>query len=253
MGRAPPTKTSCMQSRKLKRSTIGDGPAGPGNGPASSPGARIHLRRGQRLSLDRLGTDGLLRIERGCLTLRATTTLGGNRVVLVLFPEDMISHEAVPPLPEASLMAALPATVLRLQPKSGEGDGQVAHAFARLASRTTLHAIALSELTAEQRVASCLIEMALRLGSPTPAGCAFELPLSRTDIAHYLALNPDTTSRIMSRLRLRGLLASPVRGWVTLPDLAALATMTPLAATFGSLWPAAVCGGVLDTAGVPHP
>jgi CRP/FNR family transcriptional regulator len=245
-----------MQTSKLKRSMIANRTAGPGEACACSPsGARIHLKRGQHLPLDRLGTGELLRIERGCLILKAATPEGTNRVVLVLFPDDMISREAMPPLPAIGLTAALPATVLRLQREpnetAGKADGQVADAYARLAARAVLHAIALSELTAEQRIATFLIEMALRLGSPTPAGCAFELPLSRTDLAHYLALNPDTTSRLMSRLRVRGLLTSPARGWATIPNLATLAAITPLAATLRGLWPAAECGAGLDDARAP--
>lgn len=220
-----------------------------------APGARLHLRRGQLLPLDRLGCDDILCVESGCLALKAETPGGASRVVEVLYPDDMISREAAPPLPAIGLTAALPATVLRLpqRPDVGAGatDDRIVHAFARLAARTALHAIVLSELTAEQRIATFLVEMALRSGGPTDTGCTFELPLSRTDIAHYLALNPDTTSRLVSRLRQRGLFTSPARGWVMIPDFETLAAMSPLTATLRVLCRTSDAGTRPEAAAIP--
>ncbi|MBS0242070.1 MAG: Crp/Fnr family transcriptional regulator, partial [Proteobacteria bacterium] len=90
---------------------------------------------------------------------------------------------------------------------------------------------------AEQRLATFILEIALRFGTMTPAGCSLELPLSRTDMAHYLALNPDTMSRLMSRLKERGILATPSRGWVIVKQITALADLTPLTGALLRLWP----------------
>ena len=60
--------------------------------------------------------------------------------------------------------------------------------------------LALGTLTAEQRVAAFLLDMAqrhLRLGfSP----CHFLLRMGRTDIASFLALKHETVTRALSRL-----------------------------------------------------
>ena len=74
---------------------------------------------------------------------------------------------------------------------------------------------------------------------PGAAGVAFELPLSRTEIADYLALNADTLSRIMSRLKGRGLVARTGRDRALVADWDGLCAMSPLA---GAL--AAAHGGV---------
>jgi CRP/FNR family transcriptional regulator len=80
-----------------------------------------------------------------------------------------------------------------------------------------------------------LIEIGLRLGSSAPTGMALDVPLSRTDIADYLALNPDTLSRITSRFRARGLLLSARSGHAVLPAWEALCAATPVAAALLAL------------------
>jgi CRP/FNR family transcriptional regulator len=70
----------------------------------------------------------------------------------------------------------------------------------------------LGRKTAEQRVASLLLEFAERL-APSPAAgriCSFDLPLSRTEMADFLGLSLETVSRQVGKLRTRGVIA--VRG-----------------------------------------
>lgn len=205
---------------------------------------RVHLRRRQTLPLDRIPAGDLLHVERGCIVMQAPTDDGRRRIALVLFPGDVVCREVAPPLPGIALTAATAATVTRSSRSAS--DGSIASIFARLASRAALHAIVLNELNAEQKLATFLVEMALRFGTRTPAGCSFELPLSRSDIAHYLALNPDTMSRLSSRLRANGLIMAPTKGWTTLPHFEALAALTPLAGTLRRLWPSGDCGCFLD-------
>ena len=76
------------------------------------------------------------------------------------------------------------------------------------AGRMRLHAAMLSSLDSEQKLIALLTELAIRTGQKTPTGTVFELPLRRTDIATYLGLNPDTVSRLLSRLRTAGLISS---------------------------------------------
>ncbi len=58
---------------------------------------------------------------------------------------------------------------------------------------------------------------------------AFELPFNRKDIADYLGLNPDTLSRIMSRLKAAGLIGHSERNRAVVRDFPALAARTPAA------------------------
>ena len=63
-----------------------------------------------------------------------------------------------------------------------------------------------------------LVELALRTGVSLPSGVAFELPFNRKDIADYLGLNPDTLSRIMSRLKTAGLIGHSERNRAVVRD-----------------------------------
>ena len=58
---------------------------------------------------------------------------------------------------------------------------------------------------------------------------AFDLPFNRKDIADYLGLNPDTLSRIMSRLKAAGLIAHSERNRAVVRDFPALAARSPAA------------------------
>ena len=63
----------------------------------------------------------------------------------------------------------------------------------------------LGQFDCEQRVATVPVELALRTGMQRPSGgVAFDIPSPATDAAYYLGLNPDTLSRVMSRLRAQG-------------------------------------------------
>jgi CRP/FNR family transcriptional regulator len=97
-------------------------------------------------------------------------------------------------------------------------------------ARQAIHAVSLGQFDCEQRVATLLIELALRTARPSPgAGVTFEMPFSRKDIADYLGLNPDTLSRVVSRLKTAGLIGHPVRSRIMVRDLAALAARSPAA------------------------
>jgi hypothetical protein len=78
-------------------------------------------------------------------------------------------------------------------------DHDVAHQLWALTSRELRRAqdhIMLLVKTAQERVASFLLEMARRM----PAGEAIELPMSRQDIADYLGLTIETVSRTLTHL-----------------------------------------------------
>lgn len=67
----------------------------------------------------------------------------------------------------------------------------------------------LGRKTAEQRVASLLLEFAERLSTPPAPGRvrSFDLPLSRTEMADFLGLSLETVSRQVGKLRTRGVIA----------------------------------------------
>ena len=80
------------------------------------------------------------------------------------------------------------------------------------------HHIMLLVKTAQERVASFLLEMAERM----PSGTMFELPMSRQDIADYLGLTIETVSRTLTQLENAATIALPSSRQVVLRNRAAL-------------------------------
>ncbi len=72
--------------------------------------------------------------------------------------------------------------------------------------------------TAQERVVSFLLEMAARM----PGGNAFELPMSRQDIADYLGLTIETVSRTLTHLENAAAIELPSSRRVILRNRAAL-------------------------------
>jgi CRP/FNR family transcriptional regulator, nitrogen fixation regulation protein len=75
--------------------------------------------------------------------------------------------------------------------------------------------------SAQERVASFLLEMAARL----PAGNAIELPMSRQDIADYLGLTIETVSRTLTSLESAAAIEVPTSRRIVLRNRSALIRM----------------------------
>jgi CRP/FNR family nitrogen fixation transcriptional regulator len=88
--------------------------------------------------------------------------------------------------------------------------------------RAQEHLLVLGRQSAVERVAAFLIDMSERQGGLR----MIELPMSRTDIADYLGLTIETISRVLSKLRQKGIIRLPsLRGveivkWQVLQDMA---------------------------------
>jgi CRP/FNR family nitrogen fixation transcriptional regulator len=80
------------------------------------------------------------------------------------------------------------------------------------------HMLTLARKSASERVGAFLLEMAERVGSQ-----AFELPMSRLDIADYLGLTIETVSRTLTQMEREGMIALPTCRGVVMRNRAALA------------------------------
>ncbi|MEW5965309.1 MAG: Crp/Fnr family transcriptional regulator [Pseudomonadota bacterium] len=199
-------------------------------------GLAVRTRRRQRLAVA-IDGETVYVVRSGVLAL-STSAAGHRRQILsVLFPGDVFRSAFAPPLPEIALTALTSGEVVRLRwpvierrlACEPELSALFTQRVAERQARDAMHIATISGLSGEQRVASFLIEIALRLGRPGAGGYAFELPLSRADIADYLALNPDTLSRIMSRLKAKGLITLHKRGHALARSFEALCRESPIA------------------------
>lgn len=202
-----------------------------------SQAAILRTRRGQTLALSFDGGETAFIVRSGVLTLQLTLPNSSRQIVAMLFPGDVFRSNFTPPHAEAMLASAGAGEVWRMRlavlNTLAADDPAIARyldqALASQLARQSLHVATLGQFNCEQRVATLLVELALRTGVSSANGVVFELPFNRKDIADYLGLNPDTLSRIMSRLKAAGLIAHSERNRAVLRDFQALAARSPAA------------------------
>lgn len=88
-------------------------------------------------------------------------------------------------------------------------------------TQTQTHTLVLSRMTAPERLASFLLEVAERRDMPK----VLDLPMSRYDIADYLGLTMETVCRTFTAFKHDGVIALPTPQRVELRDREALETL----------------------------
>jgi len=203
----------------------------------------LRTRRGQALALGPQGDETAFIVRSGVLMLDVTLPDSARQVAALIFPGDLIRTSFAPPCAKATLVAAAAGEVWRMRFSAVEtfaaSDPDIMRylneAVARRIAHQTIHAAMLGRLDSEQRVATLLVEFALRTGRCLPQGVVFDLPASRKDIADFLGLNPDTLSRIMSRFRGASLFSHAGRNKIVVRDFVALAARSPAASSLMAL------------------
>ncbi|SDM12902.1 CRP/FNR family transcriptional regulator, anaerobic regulatory protein [Modicisalibacter muralis] len=84
--------------------------------------------------------------------------------------------------------------------------------------QSTTHLLA--RRSAEQRLAMVLLDFSQRFANRGLSARHFRLPMSRSDLANYLGLAPETMSRTFRRLEARGLLSIAGKAVVILDPIA---------------------------------
>jgi len=197
---------------------------------------KVRTRRHQQLAATG-APEVVYVVTAGLLVLQTLVPGQRRRLLTLLYPQDIFLPAVAPSLPGAVLSSACACEVLRMPAPAFETlladhPSLTRHICRRLAdqhARAVLHTAIVGGLTGEERVASLLIELALHLGTQRAAGVAFETPLSRTEMADYLALNADTLSRIMSRLKASRLVRRTGLQAALVTDLDGLCALSPLA------------------------
>jgi CRP/FNR family transcriptional regulator, anaerobic regulatory protein len=216
-------------------------------------GAVVRTRRGQTLPLSIDGRESVFVIRSGAVILHVTLPRDLRQVVSVFHPGDVFRGAFAPPGAAAHLTAVNRGEALRfrwsvfmeLAARHPAVQRYYDDRTAEQTARQVIHTAALGRFDCRQRVATFLMELALRTGTTVPnGGVVFDMPLSRTDMADYLGLNADTLSRTMSRLRASGLLSHPERQRALVRDFEALAALSPAAPSLRAL-----CGGRFPSSG----
>jgi CRP/FNR family transcriptional regulator len=209
--------------------------------------ASVFRRKGtvQRLSHHQpfsvTGRDAYLLVLNGVVAIATALQDGQDQIVGLIFPGDVLATRLVAPLPrvrayalgqtELVRMLATDVAADRLSEDNGPIDDVLLTHVEKLWTSAAMQALTIASLPAQQRVVSLIVRLALRLGRFQGNRVTLTLPMSRTDMASYLALNSETLSRTLTRIREAGLVRLSGRREVTIPDWQALCAATPLAAT----------------------
>jgi CRP/FNR family transcriptional regulator len=208
------------------------------------PIQKTQLRSQQRVVRAQLTKHQTALVYEGVLSVDARVGKGQHQILDFLFPGDILSLFLLMAEPTISLRAITKTELLFLDDNTAVQSAWRSKFWelvmkqqqAQL-SRAYVHQLMIGHLEGEERVVSFLLSLALRQGNPR-SSLVLDLPMSRDDIAEYLAMNRDTLSRIMTRLESIGLIARMNRHAIRIADLSELTRRTPIAAqisaAFGS-------------------
>jgi CRP/FNR family transcriptional regulator len=212
--------------------------------PTERAGERIELRRYNRLNRSLVSNETLVQVHDGVVALEAVPAGGRRQILDFLMPGDAIPASAGVTSPGFFLRALTKATLERrssavtdgTSPSTPEATTLLVEVLSHL-MRRTLHQIMIGQLDTQSRVSSFLLMLALRSCRTHGANRLLPLPMSRNDVADYLAMNPDTLSRIMMRLEGLQVIRRLSRHSVKLIDEQRLGQLSPilplLLTTFG--------------------
>jgi CRP/FNR family nitrogen fixation transcriptional regulator len=187
-----------------------------------------HCRRGQEICSPARPADTWYLVIAGTARRYVVRTDGRRQILDLLFPGDFFGFSArdeydfvVESVSEGTLVAAYPRRRVELladsDPRLAREIRQVTfEALSRLQSQLVM----LGRITALEKVSSFLLDMAAR-SSEGSAGIVI-LPISRYDIADYLALSVETVSRSLTDLKHRGIIKLSGTRCVMITDRKAL-------------------------------
>jgi len=171
----------------------------------------------------------------GVLKLSSSTEDGREQIVGVVYPSDFIGRpfagaagHSVTALTEARVCVFARADFDRVAGEHPKLEHKLLERTLAELDRTRKWMVLLSRKTAQEKVATFLLEMSDRLvetGCDAPSETplrTFDLPFSRQQVADVLGLTIETVSRQMTMLKRDGVIGLPTRRSVEIIDRTAL-------------------------------
>jgi CRP/FNR family transcriptional regulator len=198
-------------------------------------GRRRTLREGESLIWE--GDDSVLvaNVIEGILKLSTGTEDGREQIVGVVYPSDFIgrpfgatSRHSVTALTDARVCVFARADFDRFAGEHPKLEHKLLQRTLSELDRTRGWMLLLARKSAEEKIATFLLEMSERLVEPgceAPGDAAlnrFDLPFSRQQVGDILGLTIETVSRQMTKLKREGVIALPTRRAVEIVDRMAL-------------------------------
>ena len=136
-----------------------------------------------------------------------------RQVIRFYFPGDLVALSGSAAHADVTIKAIAPVVVCRIGRDAlrhlCRGHPELANRLLDLgddeAAAAREHLLLLGRKSALEKLASFLVELACRTGCEGVIATEITLPMLHTDIADYLGLNPQTVSRMFTRLRTAGI------------------------------------------------
>lgn len=200
-------------------------------------GVLLRYRRQQTLPTTFEHEPLLYVVQKGALIVDLEILDKRRQILLLLLAGDTYDARLLPGGQQCRVQTAGPGELIRLRPTglaaieraAPETLAELTARTSRLLATTLFNHSSIGRLNGEERLASYLLEIGSRTGSMAAGEAAIDMPLARRDIADYLALNADTLSRIMTRLRERGAVGRALRGKLAIRSWSKLREMSPIA------------------------
>lgn len=213
---------SRMQTSRAKRETSGM--------------TAVRLARGHTIQPAADAKRAHHRVASGLVTVEVVLSPGRRQILSFNRPGDtfILSQEAG--LDGLQARAILPSAVWLCPPDPGLPgcDCPLAHLASHRDNAAPWqlwqHSIMLGRLTADERVATFLLEQMHRAQVGEGHSMRLLLPMTRQDMADYLGLNADTLSRVLARFQANGIISLHGRSGVDVQLLRELEDLSPFAA-----------------------
>lgn len=185
-------------------------------------------RRGQEICAESHAATSWFSLVSGAARRYVIRDDGRRQILDLLFPGDFFGYTMRTEY-DFTIEAVTQGTVVATYPRRSvemlsDSNPVLARELRQLAveamERARMHLLILGRVTATEKVASFLVAMATR--SPGPSENRLVLPVSRYDIADYLALSVETVSRSLTALKRRGVIALPTTRSVKIMNWSAL-------------------------------
>lgn len=192
----------------------------------AGPGVMQKVGAGQTIVIEGDPIDHYFRILSGTVRLYKAVADGRRQIIDFLGPEECFgltgldeyaySVEAITDVVMSRLPRQRLDSTIAAQPDLGR---QLLRLACSELNRAQQCMLLLGRKSAEERVASFLLDLDKRQGDPDKDMGFLNLAMSRQDIADHLGLTIETVSRIFTRFRRAGLIGLPDRHSVILNDI----------------------------------
>jgi CRP-like cAMP-binding protein len=200
---------------KAAEPVLGHQRIGPGRNPLKhleALGVPVRYRRGQTIYEENSAVDYWCRVVSGAARRFSLRVSGRRQIVDLLLANDVFGFGArgrhrfgADAVADGTVIARYPRARLESLASSDVRVAQQLHeAFTEAMTRLQTQILTLGRTTAEAKVGCFILSMAERLSADPTDGVL--LPISREDIADYLALSVETVSRSLTQLKCRGVI-----------------------------------------------